>query len=418
MKRVIRFGSAGLLSLGLLFGVTSAHAAGGALDPTFGSGGKVLTNLGVTVVPHDAVLQSNGDIVVAAEIGVNFGVVRYLPNGNLDSTFGSGGVAQTSFSDFFSPANALALQSDGKIVAAGEERSPTGSPDAFAVARFTANGKLDSTFGNGGKVTTEFFNPPLAGAQEAADAVLVQPDGKILVGGSARQGQNRFAPTMTAIARYNSNGSLDAGFGSGGKALANGIGNVVTLGLDAAGDIFALNHNAIAELNPNGSFDAGVTPAAIIASSHGGVDAFQASGQYVAASTVNVIKNDVDTQVQRFTATGSQDPTFTGPTLDYTGQDGSATDGAGAVALQPNGQIVVGGAHFFGTSVFGLARVNSSGSLDTSFGNGGVLTTSFFGDEGVTALVIQSDGKIVGIGFAENNSTGQVYLALARYLGN
>jgi uncharacterized delta-60 repeat protein len=399
-------------------GITSAHAAGGGLDPTFGSGGRVLTNLGVTVVPHDAALQSNGDIVVAAEIGVNFGVVRYLPNGSLDSTFGHGGVAQTSFNNFFSPANALTIQSDGKIVAAGEEQSPTGSPDEFAVARFTANGNLDPGFGTGGKVTTEFFNPPLAGAQERADAVLVQPDGKILVGGSARQGQNRFAPTMTAIARYNPNGSLDTSFGSGGKVLANGIGNVVTLGLDAAGDIFALDHNAIAELSHAGNFDSTVTPAAITASTRGGLDAFLSDGRYVVANSVIVIKNDVDTQVQRFTAAGGADPAFSGPTLDYTGQDGSSRDEAGAVAIQPNGQIVVAGSHFMSTSVFGVGRVNSTGSLDTSFGSGGVLTTTFFGDEAVTALLIQPDGKIVAIGFTENNSTGQVFLALVRYQGN
>src|SRR6202011_318243 len=121
---------------------------------------------------------------------------------------------------------------------------------------------------------TEFFAPPLAGVHEAADAVLVQPDGKILVGGSARQAQNRFARTMTAVARYNRDGSLDTTFGSGGRVLANGVGNVTALGLDAQQDTFLLAGNLIAELNPSGGFDASVTPAPITASSKGGGNAF------------------------------------------------------------------------------------------------------------------------------------------------
>ncbi|MBV9280983.1 MAG: hypothetical protein JOZ41_12955 [Chloroflexi bacterium] len=420
MRRMKRFAPAivaGLLSLGLL-GVTPGHSAAagaaGSLDPTFGTWGRVLTNLGQEALPSDAVVQSNGDIVVS--LGTPLGVVRYLPNGSLDSTFGHGGVALAGLNSV-EDVGGLALQPDGKIVVAGSTQMPVagGENTDFAIARFNANGTLDTSFGTGGTVTTEFFNPPLAGAFEAADAVVVQPDGKILVGGSARQGQIRLAPTETAIARYNPNGSLDASFGSGGEVLANGIGNVVTLGLDAAGDVFALDHGAIAELISTGRFDSSVMPAPITISSHGGVDAFQANGQYVSANTVFVVRGDTDVQVQRFTPAGSPDPTFTSPNIDYTAQE--ARDGASAVAIQPNGQIVVAGAHFFGTSVFGVGRVNATGSLDAGFGSGGALTTTFFGNDTATALVIQADGKIVAIGSATNNTTGVTDLALARYLG-
>ena len=85
------------------------------------------------------------------------------------------------------------------------------------------------------------------------------------------------------------------------------------------------------------------------------------------------------------------------------------------MALQANGQAVVGGSHFLSSSVFGLARVNPDGTLDASFGSGGVLTTTFNGAEGVGAVVIQPDGKIIAVGFSENNSTGHVFIALARY---
>jgi uncharacterized delta-60 repeat protein len=145
------------------------------------------------------------------------------------------------------------------------------------VARFTSNGTLDTGFGTGGRAGTEFFSPPLQGAQEFAAAVLVQPDGKILVAGSARRGQNRFAPIQGAIARHNPDGRLDSGFGTGGKVLSGtGNGPFTALGLDPAGGIFVLP--ALAEFSPSGQADASVTPAAITASSHGGAGAFLPSG--------------------------------------------------------------------------------------------------------------------------------------------
>jgi uncharacterized delta-60 repeat protein len=414
----------GLSAIGLLLaisaGTASAAGSAGSLDSTFGSGGKILTNLGVQALPSDAILQSDGKIVVSAELGFYFGVVRFQLNGRLDPAFGNGGSSQAVFNTLngqlvnYAPANALALQPDGKVVDVGEVHAANGQFDEFGLARFTANGSLDTTFGSGGTVTTEFFAPPLAGVHEAADAVLVQPDGKILVGGSAKQGQNRFAPTMTAVARYNRDGSLDMTFGSGGRVLANGVGNVTALGLDAQQDIFLLAGGLIAELSPTGSFDASVTPAPITASSTGRGNVFLSDGRYLSDSPITVVRHDTDMQVRRFAAAGGSDPTFTTTTFDFTGQEGS--DSGNAVAIQPNGQILVAGGHFFNTSVFGLARVNSSGGLDASFGNGGTLTTTFFGNDLVAALIVQSDGKILAVGSATNNITGESDLALARYL--
>jgi uncharacterized delta-60 repeat protein len=204
---------AGLAATGLLMGVSSvsaaAAAAPGSLDPAFGHGGKVLTDLGVGAgVATDAVLQPNGDIVVSG----GFGVARYLPSGALDQTFGTGGLAATGFIGDGDSGTAAAVQPDGKIIWVGSQSNPSFAPGGtfeFAVARFNPNGSLDTSFGAGGRVSAEFFAPPLQGAQEFAAAVLVQPDGKILVGGSARQGQNRFAPIQGALVRYNTNGSLD-----------------------------------------------------------------------------------------------------------------------------------------------------------------------------------------------------------------
>ena len=387
----------------------AAASTPGSLDPTFGNGGKVLTPGGGAT---DAILQPNSDIVVSG----GFGVARYLPTGKLGTTFGSGGLASAGFVGGESRTG-VALQADGKIIWAGSQGNPSfpaGGTFAFAVARFNANGSLDTSFGSGGHASVEFFAPPMEGAQEFARAVLVQPDGKILVAGSARQGQIRFAPTQGALARFNANGTLDTSFGTGGKILSSSLPNGITaLGLDAAGDIFTLPIRA--EFSPSGQADASVTPAPITASSHGGSSAFLPSGQFVQANGVTVAKHDVDVQVQRFNADGSL--ASASPAFDYSGAAGldQALDSAGAVAVQANGQAVAGGAHFLSTSPFGLARVNPDGTLDTGFGSGGVLTTTFNGNEAVEAVLTQPDGKIIAAGFSEDNTTGQSFIALARY---
>jgi uncharacterized delta-60 repeat protein len=319
-------------------------------------------------VPSDATLLANGDIVVSG----SFGLARFASNGALDQSFGASGFAATGFNEMGLGPSGLAIQPDGKIVWVGANTTQVtgGIITDFAVERFTANGSPDTSFGSGGMVTTEFFAPPAVGALELADAALIQPDNKILVGGSATQGQNKFAPQQTALARYNPDGSLDSSFGSGGKTLRS-PGGARTIGLDAAGNIFVLP--AEAEFSPTGQADPAVTPAPITTSSQGGPDVFLSSGQSLQGRSVGVVKHDTDAQV--------------------------------------------GGAHFLATSVFGLARLTTNGNLDPTFGNGGMLTTFLQGNEGVAALLIQPDGKIVAVGYSENNATGVVDVALVRYLG-
>jgi uncharacterized delta-60 repeat protein len=244
--------------------------------------------------------------------------------------------------------------------------------------------------------------------------VLVQPDGKILVAGSARQGQNRFAPIQGAIARFNPDGSPDPAFGTGGKVLSTSHGAITALGLDAAGNIFVLP--GLAEFSLSGQADATVTLAAITVSSHGGAAAFLPNGQSELASSVGVARHDVDVQVQRFNADGSL--ASTSPAFDYSGATGldQARDSAAAVAVAASGQAVVGGSHFQSTSVFGLGRVNPDGTLDPAFGSAGTLTTSFNNGDGVGALVIQPDGKIIAVGNSAINATSQSFIVIARHL--
>ena len=412
-----------LSSAGVLLGANpvAAQAASGSLDPAFGNGGKVLTNLSGEL-PSDAALQPNGDLLVSMGLGggAGFGVARYLPNGSLDTGFGNGGFAQATLSSVggqpaAGPATrALALQPNGQIVVAGDVGSLSGQAVDVGVARFNANGSVDTTFGSNGVVTTPVFSPAAGFGSQRTDAVLVQPNGEILVGTSASQITYRSAQTTGAVVRYTATGSLDSSFGTGGMVVSSRLGTVTTLGVDKSGDIFVLP--AAAELSPTGQIDASVSAAPIVSSSQGGADAFLPGGQYVAAKSVGVAKHNYEVSAQRFSTGGGLDTTFNSPLLHYAGTSAS-NDSASAIAIAPNGQIVYGGARFHSTSVFGLARVNADGTVDPAFGTGGALTTDFQGNESVIALLVQPDNGIVAVGYSQDNATGQVDVALARYLG-
>jgi uncharacterized delta-60 repeat protein len=422
MKKLFAITGPCRLVLGLCLCATAAYGAAGSLDATFGKGGKVMTNFAYSVVPSAAALQPDGKIVVATGFDntpaatESFGVVRYLPSGALDTTFGSRGSTMTSFTNFLNSPNALALQPDGKIVVVGTAQSADGTLSEFAIARFNANGLLDTTFGSGGKVTTNFVGVMLGGVSNPATAVLIQPDGKILVGGSTSRCYR--CGTNTALARYNPNGSLDSTFGNNGMVSVQAIGQVRTLAEDAAGNIFALNGSAIAEFSRTGVLQAQVTPSAITVASQKGSEIFQADGRFLLAQGVRgITRHDTDVQVVRFNPAGSIDPLFNNPKFDFGGVDTVDSDFVQALALQTNSSVVAGGGHStVGSTVFGMARLNPDGSLDPSFGNQGVLTTSFTGADMVVAVLIQTDGKIVAVGQTYNGSIQLESLVLARYL--
>jgi uncharacterized delta-60 repeat protein len=271
---------------GVLTGVgPAAAAAAGSLDTAFGAGGEVLTPLGGQELPSDAVLQPNGDILVAVEGSGSFGVLRHLPNGSLDSSFGTGGYAQVvpasvgGQTSAVVTTRALALQSNGQIVLAGDVSSLSGQVVDAGAARFNANGTVDTTFGTDGVATTPVFAPSAGFTSETTDAVLVQSNGDILLGTSASQATYHSETVTGAVLRYTSAGVLDTSFGSGGVITSGSLGDVRTLGVDASGDVFVLP--GAVELSPAGQLDASVTAKPIVASSTGGAYAFLPDGQYV-----------------------------------------------------------------------------------------------------------------------------------------
>ena len=195
----------------------------GDLDPSFGTGGIVTTTFfgtasGQSANAHAVALQGDGKIVAAGQTASDlsleptFALARYNPDGSLDATFGTGGTATTTFGTMGGDAHAVALQRDGKIIAAGN--TSAGSQYVFALARYNADGNLDATFGTGGTVTTAFGS---AVESDSANAVVLQADGKIVAAGSAQIGTQSFA---FGLARYNPDGSLDMTFATSGKTTA------------------------------------------------------------------------------------------------------------------------------------------------------------------------------------------------------
>ena len=363
--------------------VVSRYNTDGTLDTTFGRGGKVRTDFpGLAAVPSSVVIQPDGKIVVAGGafplftfLG-NFEVVRYNPNGSLDRSFGNGGIVTTTFPEG-SYASDVALQPDGKIVAAGTvfvdfiigESSNTD----FALARYNPDGSADATFGNGGQVSTDFV-----GMEDDAFSVLIQPDGKIVAVGSANNPATYYD---FAAVRYLSNGTIDTTFGVAGKVST-----------DFGDQNFDRAHSAA--LQPDGK----IVAAGFAISQNGGVQNFA---------------------VARYTSNGVLDTTFSGDgknQIDF----GDCCQSAYQVLLQRNGKIVtVGYANTEDSdSDFLLARLNPHGSLDPTFGVGGKVRTSF-GDlnGGANGAALQSDGKIVAVGFQATFSNQWTNFALARYLG-
>ena len=400
----------GLLAIGLMFGANFVQAQSigghaGTLDPTFGTGGTVTTNFGgVSVSPLTAVEQSNGNIAVVTGLGngvpgdEDFALVRYTSNGTLIGT-----TRAAFFNNGINSPTAVAVQSNGNIVVAGTA-SGTDQPNVFAIARFTPSGQLDTSFGDGGLVTTD-----ISGVFPSVSAVIVQPNGQIVVGGVSGSG-HRNVPPSTVLVRYDSNGSLDTTFGAGGIVQeVTAVGEPLALAQLSNGDYLAVSGNqlspeagVVVEFSSTGVLQSTVTPATVVAASPSTPELvnpviFQPNGDYIWAETVGNGFQRQAVEAFRFSETGVADPSFTSIKITFGGQRVNEPQ---AIALQSNGKIVVGG-------MSGLARLNSNGQLDATFGNGGSLATFH-----VTGLLIQTDGKIVAIGSSGTD------LALARYFAN
>jgi uncharacterized delta-60 repeat protein len=411
-------GSAGVLAVlaGVAPGFAIAQTAG-SLDTTFGTQGIVTTNptsLGGSATALAALEESNGDLAVVAGISIPvagsadevFGLVRYTPSGTLIGT-----TTASFVTNGLNVPSAVAVQSNGDIVVVGTAATGFDQADEIAIARFTPSGQLDSTFGKGGLVTTTLpANPRFTTGLASVTAVLAQPNGQLLVGGFVGS-CCRNSPSATVLVRYNSNGSLDTKFGSGGVAMVpNAVTDPAALALLSNGDYMAVSPSAVVEFSSTGALQPAVTMGTVEAAIQpgSGTVVFQPNGDYVVAQIgPGVGRRGTDTQVFRFSETGVADSTFSSTPFAFGGNTQTEPQ---AVALQSNGQIVVGGlTNARNTPITGgLARLDSNGELDATFAGSGSLAST----QVVSALLIQTDGKIVAIGGIGAN------LALARYLSN
>ena len=360
------------------------YNSNGTLDLTFGVGGKVQTDFpGLAAVASSVVIQSDGKVVVAGGafplftfLG-DFKVVRYNPDGSLDSSFGDGGIVTTTFPGQGSYAFAVALQPDGKIIAAGTDFvnfSPEDSSDTdFALARYNSDGTPDATFNGDGQATTNFD-----GFNDDAFSILVQPDGKLVAVGSAKNPANFYD---FAAARYLSNGAIDTTFGVTGKVRT-----------DFGDHNFDQARSAV--LQPDGK----IVAAGFAISQNGLVQNFA---------------------VARYNSNGVLDAGFgtSGMTqIDF----GSCCQSANKVLLQPGGKIItVGYANTESSdSDFLLARLTQTGALDPTFGAGGKVRTSFGDLNGGANGAAFQGGKIVAVGFQATFGDRWSEFALARYLNS
>ena len=392
-------------------------AARGDLDPTFGAGGKVTTDFGGNEIGWAVAVQRDGRVVVAGDRfdpGPNddFVLARYTVRGALDPTFDGDGKVTTDFNDHFSGAFGVAIQPDGKIVAAGYGFPPTG-PQDFALARYNADGSLDQSFGAGGRVLTTFGPTSIDGG----GALAIQADGKILVGGRTRSG----ATSEFGLARYLANGALDPSFDGDGlvvTAVTPGSDQIFDLAVQPNGKIVAAGgvlgtsswQLAIARYNPDGSLDPSFDADGLVV-----VPSFPIGEHILLQRDAKLLLAGIG-GVARLNVDGTVDGSF--------GEGGRAQTGnvdARTVALQADSRILAIGTVFASptSADFGVARLNANGRLDPSYGRGGIVVTDLASGSEDQALdgALHTDGKLVVSGMTRATfNSGPFDFAVARYV--
>ncbi|MCD6064124.1 MAG: hypothetical protein K0R82_2035 [Flavipsychrobacter sp.] len=415
-----------LLFLLLLVAGHSAYAQAGTLDPTFGNGGQVIGNFGSAAASSVKAItvQPDGKIVVVGQLDYTNDrgmlVARYNSNGTLDNSFDNDGWDTVKFDAGYAQGFAVALQPDGKIVVAGS--SFTSTTGGGAIARFKPNGTLDSTFGVNGKVSQ------MAGDWES---IVIQPDGKIVVAGT-------WGGIYDAkIQRLNSDGSPDMSFHSGTAFNvvfdANNIedalravavqpdGRIIAAGWGT--DFMQITKFGILRLKTDGSsYDSSFAQDGLIwGTSWGDEEIFydmvlQPDGKIVAGGTATK-GGTMDMTVVRFNTDGTLDNSFGTGGIAKAFKYSYYTD-IRSISLQSDGRIVAAGtASGMISHEFALARFNVDGSLDTSFDADGMVMTpmSTTSDDEIYATAIQPDGKIVAGGWITGIMGTKDYI-LVRYL--
>jgi uncharacterized delta-60 repeat protein len=340
----------------------------GALDTSFQVARGVVSVGAGEDYANALAVTSEGKVVVAGSSAENRGdiaLIRLERDGRLDTSFGERGKVMTSLGSGTDVAHAVALQKDGKIVVAGATTGTATGLD-FVIVRYLDDGTLDPSFGDRGKTSVALSND-----SDAAYALLVQEDGRIVAAGSANQGATMSGVDF-ALVRLEADGSLDESFGDGGRVLT-------PVGDGSASDVIH----------------------AIVSQQVDGEERLVAAG------------GEGDFAVARYTTDGALDPSFGKGGL-VSGVFGSVIGAAHAVTTTHDERILVAGHHGHD---FALAQFDPSGRLDTAFGDDGTLVTAISEDnwDEARGLSVEADGKIVVGGWVYEGSSSSGNFALVRY---
>ena len=414
----------GCAVVGWLVSVPGAAAAPGDLDGSFSGDGWVRTlevrspaNNYLPRGADDVTVQPDGRIVAVGEMidgqsNWYFGAVRYLPNGELDPSFGEGGWVENDLGSF-EFAHAVAVQPDGGIVVAGE--SDCRYALCFVLARYRPDGSLDPGFGEGGIVHTSFG---LVHASQAFDVALT-PGGKIVAAGFVKRGGDAQDTSHFAVARYMPDGRLDTSFSRDGLATVDfGYGNDVAYAVAAqrGGRIVVAGHGArhvgrteddfaFARFRANGKLDRSFSGDGKRTVNFGGRRFDVAYGIAVTGRSILATGSTV-VAAERPPAVATIRLGWNGGLARGFGRRRTAPTPSGgvgrAIAVQPGGRIVVAGRAYTDSSQdasdWALLRYRSSGTLDRGFGGDGIVTSDFgTGEDEARALAIR-DGRILVAG--------------------
>lgn len=421
------------------------------LDTAFGVGGKVVSYVDQSTINRFDIIQSlaiqpDGKIVACGKSksgSVNISVLmRYNSNGTFDTTFGTNGIVTVPMGSAYNPATCVKLLSDGKIIVSGE--SKTGSYTDFCIARYNSNGSLDATFGTNGLVTTDF-----GGKNDVGFCLEIQPDNKIIVSGYHDIIEPNNRDSNFAVARYNYDGTLDNSFGSMGKVSLNfganltysfsveiancaklqSDGKIIVAGYTDATSNYGDKNFALLRLNADGSLDSSFGVNGKVITDFGGRERIfwivitpddKIIG--VGNSDTNSIPSDSKIVLAKYQSNGALDTTFgTNGKVETQVNNVIKNDLIRYAELQSDGKLVCTGYTLVSnvnyTTDFLLMRYNANGSLDTTFDNDGIVTTNFTnGTDQSQALKIQSDGKILcGGSTYESSGSSNSNFALVRY---
>lgn len=407
--------SRALFLLTLSFFVNSiVTAAVGDLDLTFNSNGYNIKNFGDSSEEiHASAIQSDGKIVAVGKSGAYVAIVRYNANGSHDTTFNGTGKVVTGILSTADSAHDVSIRPDGKILVAGYS-----DYSIVVMIRYLSNGSLDTSFGTAGVVHNTFP----ASVSIPIRAFKILSDGRVMVASTDISSTLR-------LARFTSAGALDTSFGTGGVASAPGFGNTTDIEVQPDGKIIVAGVTAtgykdfaVARFNSTGSLDTTFDSDGVAEIAFGPYDdvpfdvAVQPDGKILIAGLKEIVHlGDSDFAVARLNSNGSLDPYF-GFFGKTTSSFSSQGDIARSIKLQPDGKIVLGG---IGNLAFALARLDTSGFLDSTFDGDGKLTTTFPGTTGNTirSIAIQADGRILGLGASPESSNSRNF-ATVRYNSN